>query len=45
LEAKEAEQKAVGDAWETCLQYADSSRPDEDVWIGLARRHFEAQGK
>lgn len=43
LEAKEEQQKAVDDAWEACLQYADSSRPDEDIWLGLARQHAAAQ--
>jgi hypothetical protein len=29
--------------WETCLAGVDSSRPDEDVWLGMARQHFEDQ--
>jgi tetratricopeptide (TPR) repeat protein len=43
LEAIGDDPQAVDQAWETCLRYADSSRPDEDIWIGLARRHFEDQ--
>jgi tetratricopeptide (TPR) repeat protein len=43
LEAEESQGEALDDAWETCLRYADSSRPDEDLWLGLARQHFEDQ--
>jgi tetratricopeptide (TPR) repeat protein len=43
LEAQEKPQKEVDDAWEACLQYADSSRPDEDTWLGMARQYFSSQ--
>jgi Flp pilus assembly protein TadD len=26
--------------WETCLKLADPLRPDEDIWIGLARHRL-----
>jgi tetratricopeptide (TPR) repeat protein len=31
-------------AWENCLRYASSYRPDEDTWIGLARLRLAAIG-
>ncbi|GAB4201780.1 MAG: hypothetical protein Fur006_54580 [Coleofasciculaceae cyanobacterium] len=31
-------------AWENCLRYASSYRPDEDTWIGLARLRLAASG-
>ena len=31
--------------WEICLRFADSSRPDEDMWIGLARQRLGDEGK
>ncbi len=43
LQAQESEQKVIDDTWQACLQYGDSSRPDEDAWLGLARQHFEEQ--
>ena len=30
--------------WERCLQYASSNNPDEDAWIGLARRALQPEG-
>lgn len=29
-------------AWEQCLRYANQKDPDEDYWIGLALKRFEA---
>jgi tetratricopeptide (TPR) repeat protein len=43
LEALGGQPAAAEQAWETCLRYADSSRPDEDLWLGLARQHFKGQ--
>ncbi len=43
LEALGDQPTAVDEAWETCLQYGDSSRPDEDLWLGLAGQHFKDQ--
>lgn len=31
-------------AWENCLRYASSYRPDEDTWIDLARQHLAKLG-
>lgn len=31
-------------AWENCLRYASSYRPDEDTWIGLARLRLAGTG-
>lgn len=31
-------------AWENCLKYASSYRPDEDTWIGLARLRLTELG-
>jgi len=31
--------------WETCLKLADPLRPDEDLWIGMARQHLASEGK
>ena len=31
--------------WETCLKLADSLRPDEDTWIGMARQRLAGTGK
>ncbi len=31
--------------WEACLKFADSLRPDEDMWIGLARQRLGDEGK
>jgi predicted Zn-dependent protease len=31
-------------AWENCLRYASSYRPDEDTWIDLARQRLAQLG-
>lgn len=31
-------------AWENCLRYASSYRPDEDTWLGLARLRLAETG-
>lgn len=31
--------------WEYCLKYAAGNNPDEDTWIGIARKRFEAGGE
>lgn len=36
-----ADTEAAMTDWESCLQYASSDNPDEDVWIGLARQRFQ----
>lgn len=33
----------ITQAWEDCLAYADPSRPDEDIWIGMGQDYFEQQ--
>lgn len=43
LEALGDQPGAVDQAWESCLRYGDSSRPDEDRWLGLAGQHFKNQ--
>ncbi len=43
LEALDGQAEAVDQAWETCIRYGDSSRPDEDGWLGLAGQHFKDQ--
>jgi tetratricopeptide (TPR) repeat protein len=43
LEALGDQPAAVDQAWESCLRYGDSSRPDEDRWLGLAAQHFKDQ--
>lgn len=36
-----ADTEAAITDWESCLQYASSDNPDEDMWIGLARQRFQ----
>jgi len=43
LAAQKAEAEQVDDAWLACIQYADQTNPDEDRWLGMARRYFIAQ--
>ncbi len=33
------------DKWEQCLSYADQNNPDEDTWIGLARKSQPVEGE
>ena len=36
----------ANDAWEQCLQKADSGNPDEDAWVGVyERRELEGNRK
>jgi tetratricopeptide (TPR) repeat protein len=36
---------AAREEWEICLKFADSLRPDEDTWIGLARQRLSREEK
>lgn len=39
LEGRGDQVGALGE-WEMCLKFADSLRPDEDAWIGMARQRL-----
>ncbi len=40
----EGDKQAALAPWNDCLKYASSRNPDEDMWIGMARQRFEANG-
>ncbi|MDM8526703.1 tetratricopeptide repeat protein [Anaerolineales bacterium HSG24] len=40
LMAQEAETAQIETHWEACLQDADPTYPDEDMWMGLAREFY-----
>ncbi|MCP4995643.1 MAG: tetratricopeptide repeat protein [Gammaproteobacteria bacterium] len=47
LPGLQADQKQVEEAWLSCIQYADKTNSDEDMWVGMARQYFidqEIQG-
>ncbi|MCB0164225.1 MAG: tetratricopeptide repeat protein [Anaerolineae bacterium] len=40
---QEADAGQIKTAWESCLAFADLTKPDEDGWVGQARHYFETQ--
>jgi tetratricopeptide (TPR) repeat protein len=42
---KKSDQAGAQREWEICLTYADSQRPDEDTWIGMARQRLTTGGE
>lgn len=31
------------EAWEKCLKYANTQNPEEDAWVGMARKELKRQ--
>jgi tetratricopeptide (TPR) repeat protein len=44
LEA-ENDLKKAQNQWKRCQQYVDQENPDEDVWLGIARKRLTAGGE